>query len=337
MVTSNGFVPGPKKNILGIGRDLCAFSHILQRNNADKSARRREAELEALRIAMSQDAGFYIVLWREGASVWTWDEAAVRAELQRAERDDLISAPRAPETLLQAPEISAEGLRLASCLHGVDGQMWRDGEIVGSRWWRARPSVGDWLVFAESVGGGVASTEPPPPLAPAPLARPWRQNDWRPQNAELIDKRAGFWITAGVVATIFCGGAFVAGVELTHNRLQSKVAKLEQEVAPVREAHKRVMLANAELKRISAPIKGVEAVAIVSAVANVLNSAGVKANGMELRDNKIMISLPRTFASGADRLLRQLEETRGISAARLTSNALNTGDVQIEAEIEGLS
>jgi hypothetical protein len=215
--------------------------------------------------------------------------------------------------------------------------MWRDGEIVGSRWWRARPPASDWLVFAESVGGAVGSAEPPPPLAPAPLARPWRQNDWRPQNAELIDRRAGFWIAAGVVATIFCGVAFVAGLELTHNRLQNKVAQLEKKVAPVREAHKRVMMANTELKRISAPIKGVEAVAIVTAVANVLNIAGVKANGLELRDNKIMISLPRTYANGADRLLRQLEETRGITAARLTSNALNTGDVQIEAEIEGLS
>ena len=336
-MTSNGFVPGPKKGQLVVGRDMCAFSHIPQRNNADKSARRREAELEALRIAMSQDAGFFIVLWRDSASVWTWDEAAVRAELQRAERDDLIAAPRAPEPLMQAPDISSDGLRLAASLHGFDGQLWRDGEICGSRWWRERPSVGDWLVFAESVGGVVLSTEPPPPMTPAPLARPWRQNDWRPQNAELIDKRAGFWISAGVVAAVFSGAAFVAGVEWTHNRLQSKVTQLEQEVAPVREAHQRVMLANAELKRISAPIKGVEAIAVISAVAVVLNTAGIKANGVEFRDNKILISLPRTYAAGSDRLLRLLEEARGIKAARLTSNALNSGDVQIEAEIEALS
>lgn len=323
--------------MVAVGRDMCSFSFLAQRDNADKTARRREAELEALRIAMSQDAAYYILLWREGASVWTWDEAAVRTELQRAERDDLIAAPRAPETLMQAPEISADGLRLAACAFGFDGQLWRDGEIIGSRWWRERPTENDWLLFAESVGGSVAAGGAPSPMTPAPLARPWRQNDWRPQNPELIDKRAAFWISAGLVAAVFCGAAFVAGVELTYVRLHGKISRLEREVAPVREAHRRVSLANAELKRISAPIKGVEGVVVMSAVAAILNTAGVKANGVELRDDKILISLPRAYAPGADRVLRLLEDEPGIAQARLTNNALNTGDVLIEAQIEGLS
>jgi len=286
---------------------------------------------------MSPDAAYYIVLWKEGASVWAWDEAALRTELQRAERDDLIAAPRAPETLVQAPEITADGLRLAACANGFDGQLWRNGEIVGSRWWRERPSEGDWLLFAESVGGSVAHSGAPSPMTPAGLTRAWRQNDWRPQNAELIDKRVAFWIAAGATALSLSGAAFVAGVEITHTRLQERVSQLEKEVAPVRAAHRRVMLANAELKEISAPIKGIEGLTVMSAVAAVLNTAGVKANGVELRDGKIVISLPRAFAPNADRVLRLLEEEPGISRARLTSNASNAGDVQIEAELEGLS
>lgn len=333
-MTASGFIQGPRKNSLIVGRDLCAFAHLPQSASADKSARRREAELEALRIALSGDAGYYIVLWRDSASVWTWDEAAVRAELQRAERDDLIATPRAPETLMQSPEISADGLRLAVCAHGFDGQFWRDGELVGSRWWREPPGERDWLLFAESVGGAVGHGGAPAAVTPSPLVRPWRQNDWRPQNADLIDKRVAFWVSAGLAAAVFCGAAFVAGVELTYARLKTKVAALEEEVAPVRAAHRRVMQASGELRQISAPVKGVEGLAIMSVAAAVLNSAEVKASGVELRGEKIIITLPRSYAPSADRVLRLLEDEPGIARARLAGGGASTGDLQIEADLE---
>ncbi|HOY79844.1 MAG TPA: hypothetical protein PLN33_18665 [Hyphomonadaceae bacterium] len=333
MVTANGFVPGAKKGVIAVGRDLCTYSYLRQSADTDRTVRRREAELEALRIAMSPEAGCFMILWPAAASIWSWDDHAVQAELKRSGLDAQLTSPRVPETLLQAPEFSADGFRLAQCMNGFDGQLWRRGEMLSSRWWRDQPSDQEWVVYAESVDAAGGDRSPPSTL-PTPLARPWRRNDWRPPNAQVVDRKTVFWISAGVAAAAMSGLAYVAGVELTYMRLKDRVATLEEEAGPIRAANRRVMSANADLQKLSAPMNGIDGLNLMSIVGQVLNAAGAQASGVEFRDNKLKISLPLKYAGGADRVLRVLEDETGIANARLSPSSASLASIEIEADLE---
>jgi len=315
-----------------IGRDLCSFSWLDQKGESDRGARRREAELEGLRISIAQDSGFYIVLFRDSAAVWTWDNAAVANALQGAERDIDEQVVRVPEPLMLTPEI-ADGLKLTACLSGFEGQSWRNGELVGSRWWREKPTDHEWLMFAESVGLSTNAERAPDYITRTPLARPWKLNEYRPQNANVIDRRTTFWIGAAVTAVVLGGLTYVGGVELTHMQLAGRVARLETETAPVREAHRRVMSANAEYRRITAPITGMDGLEIVTAVATIAARSNIRATALELRNDRIYISFPRTDTTALDSVLRLLDEDERFANARLSENAATPEEYQVEAEV----
>lgn len=331
-VTGRGLIPSSRRGPLVIGRDLCSFSWIDQRDQKDRAARRREAELEGLRIALSPEPGLFVVLWSASAAVWTWDEARIQQELTRAEREDLKDLPRVPEPLILAPEIASSATRLVACLDGVEGQVWRSGELVGSRWWRDKPNDREWSLFCASLN--IEAGFAPPVLTPDPLARPWRINEHRAQNAELIDKRVIFWGGALVAALALSGAAFITGLELTHARLNAHVDALEAQAAPVREAHSRVMSAIAEHRKISEPIAGTDPLRLVSSAAEVVAASGVRAREVQLRNDRLVLVLAREHSAAVDGLLRQLEASPDFAGARISQSNTASQDIQIEAALE---
>ncbi len=233
---------------------------------------------------------------------------------------------------MQIPEIASDGLRLAACLNGFEGQCWRNGRIVGSRWWREAPSDSDWRIFAEALG--VVSEHAPAVVTPGALARPWRRNDWRPPNPDVLDRRAGFWIAAGFAAALLSGTAYVAGVEISYRRLEARVGQLEKDVGPVRRASQRVTAANSELRRLQAPIKGYDGLTLMSIVAQVMKTADARASNVQLQGDTLRVSVPVKYRASTDQVIRLLEDEPGIANVRLAALAQRTDVLELEADLE---
>ena len=112
------------------------------------------------------------VAWVGGfAHIWTW--AAPDPGIEPETR-------WIPESLLKAPPL-VDGPRLVRAIRGVEGQVWREGQMQASQWWPERPTNEEWhrfLRFTGMASGALLDT-------PAPLDMPWQDAPWG-------DARRGF-------------------------------------------------------------------------------------------------------------------------------------------------
>jgi hypothetical protein len=132
-----------------------------------------------------EEPGWALVETPEGCMVWAWDAAALELA---AEREGLEppDAPRGatplPETLLH-PRAEA-GTGIVPLLEGCEGQVWKGGQLLASRWWPAWPGAAAWQNFQRSTGAEALTPLPTPPgqstPTPPPLSTPWA---W-PQSPE---------------------------------------------------------------------------------------------------------------------------------------------------------
>ena len=51
-----------------------------------------------------------------------------------------------PETVLRTLQIT-DTVLLIQCLDGVEGQIWQNNLLVGSRWWAQIPEPKEWINF----------------------------------------------------------------------------------------------------------------------------------------------------------------------------------------------
>lgn len=155
---------------LVIARGFCRFSRFDLKNIPVKR------RLQALQLQLRQwspfaQPEFAIVLESDAALVWCWDAAwlsARRAELPAAWQN----AEAIPETVLQAPH--TDGMRLLTCLDGVEAQYWKQGELHGSRWWPQTPELQDYLGFCREAGSPLpVSAQLPAVQQPVVSIQPW--------------------------------------------------------------------------------------------------------------------------------------------------------------------
>ncbi|MCB2106158.1 MAG: hypothetical protein KDE14_00600 [Rhodobacteraceae bacterium] len=93
------------------------------------------------------------------ASVYAWDNgenslinrAIANAGLNRS------SVKVLPEALVRAPLQS--GVRLVAAIDGYEGQVWNDGVILASRWWKNKPKREEWISFVRTANLGPISSE----------------------------------------------------------------------------------------------------------------------------------------------------------------------------------
>ncbi|WP_374473103.1 hypothetical protein [Arenimonas sp.] len=78
-----------------------------------------------------------------------------------------------PESLLRAPP-AGDGPRLLQAIEGVEGQVWRDGQLQASQWWPAVPDADAWRRFLRACGIGPDAAG----AVPAPETLPWETTPW---------------------------------------------------------------------------------------------------------------------------------------------------------------
>lgn len=192
--------------------------------NVDDQRRERQAlTLKARRQAPFAAAAVHMGWSEKWAVAWSWDAQKAAAQLADAGLD-AQGVKVWPETALHAPPAPG-GARLVSVGEGFDGQVWREGALVASRFWPRRPSDEDWGVFLRSAGLGPAPS--PEPVAPALSDRPW---GGRGAFADLLDEIRQAPAKRAAVIAAFALTAPIAWRVGETLRLNAAAAALEAQV-----------------------------------------------------------------------------------------------------------
>ena len=171
----------------------------------------------ALRLRLAQWSPYrdadHCVIWNgERATVWCWDGARIRERVGPAGRSRW-RAILIPETLLVEP--GSEGARLVACIDGLEGQLWRQGELLSSRWWPKQPTPDEWATFLRDAGQTVEDGKVPAVRRPSQLDRPWASP--RSVTAAASSQRALEWIVyAGLSGVLLLASL---GLALQYARL----------------------------------------------------------------------------------------------------------------------
>lgn len=218
-----------------VPRSRCAYRRLDL--TAVPVKRRRQAAAIAVAAEAASASTDTVVAWQDGiAHVWSHDfEAGTR--------------PRAwiPETLLR-PAAPADGARLVACLEGVEGQFWRGGRLVASRWWAEAPGVLAWERFLRGAGAEVDTR------VPAAQHLGWSQPWARRTGIAALDPAAlegVLW--KGLFATlVLVAGWDLARVQVVDAKregVQRDLERARRQAAPLLAARERAEAAADDLAR----------------------------------------------------------------------------------------
>lgn len=171
-------------------------------------AQRAQALALAAERAAPSPGGRYAVRWQgDVAQVWLLPPERCSS----VGVDEVLVA----ESSLLPPPASPDAERLIAVERGVEGQVWRDGELRASRWWPASPDGEAWARFLRSSGLPVPPVSTTPAIdAPVLLSEPWGRPAgrlaWAPAQLE-----AAFWTVLVMLAAVVIGWHVAAGVAWT--------------------------------------------------------------------------------------------------------------------------
>jgi hypothetical protein len=131
-----------------VARALCRFRHV-DFGGLAHADRMPFLRTQLMAWAPFDDSAYAIVTGPDAAVVFAWDQ---REFEQRARAAGVAVRPRRvwPETLLLPRQ--PDGPALRRCSLGVEGQVWRDGQLRASRWWPQVPDTAAWRNFQRSAG-----------------------------------------------------------------------------------------------------------------------------------------------------------------------------------------
>lgn len=205
---------------------------------------RQRAAAAAVAVRRQEPApgALHHVAWTGGtAHAWVWPEPT----------EGLLEADAGwiPETLLRAPP-TADGPRLLAMMRGVEGQVWRDGELRASQWWPARPDAGAWARFLRAAGLAIDDISVPEPEAIAWAERPWGDRPaGLPGSPAALERLA--WVAGVGLVALGLGWQLAAQASwgIGQWRLDQRMEELRAQATPLLEARER---ADAALQRIQA-------------------------------------------------------------------------------------
>jgi len=234
---------------LVVPRSECVHRHQSFRDLPVKQ-RGAALSLAALRWAPTSDSR-WMVRWQDGeAQVWIWTPP------DGVEPD--AAAVLVPEAALRAAPVSAEVERLVAMREGVDGQVWRDGCLVASRWWPSVPEAPAWWQFLRSSGVSIEGRPDVPAVDDAPLLpTPWGQAPsrfrWSPAQLESAFWRGALLLSVFLVGWQVCAG-LVWGVASAYQ--DARLERLRSESAPLIAARERAEADRARIEALLAPATG---------------------------------------------------------------------------------
>lgn len=224
--------PGPRQWVLS--RSLCLYNRFSVPGDLALAKREAALRLKILEWSPHAQPGMLIDWDDAEAGVWIWDQAKVD-EAIRAEGLDPKRVVVLPETALAEP--GEEGGRITAGLEGLEGQAWRDGRLIASRWWQDLPAADEWRRFqrAAALPPGMQSAVPPEPEPALWRDVPWvrARRRWLTQVNEIGRTRLALAALVVLALPIVYEGAALAHLKMKTAAAETTLAGLRRQADPV--------------------------------------------------------------------------------------------------------
>lgn len=304
----------PKRVV--VGRDLCDFHRVdLSRVSDGGAGLGRAARFEALRLSAFQDPGVYAHIEGDLALIWTWDQRAADEALLDS---DIVIAelpPFVPEPALRPPEFEHDRTRLLACERGVEGQAWRGGTLVASRWWPQPPSRGDWLAFARAAGLPV--TDAPEPEHLSYLSRPWARN--AAAAGGLKQGASRLWRPAVMAAALVLafGIGKLVRAEVAARQAGGVWAEAAWQAEPVTQALNRMNAAADSYETLLTAVRAPDALYAMESAVAALSGRSEQVADFEFAEGRLTLGLARASLLDSGDLVRAFENAPAFSEVSL--------------------
>lgn len=245
---------GYGRNEWVVARSLCHYKYFAL---AELPENRWE---EALSVKIRQWSPFpdyaeYVVWQGDAVLVWVWDASL---QQQNMEQLGLKTARCFPETVLRPA--ANEGGYLLACLEGVEGQIWRAGKLVASRWWADVPNVREWSQFLRAHSLAAVNAVPTPEATEL-LAQAWGKAKRSFGGFKAQQERD--WIFIGLLIFVMMAAwqaVDILKAKTTLQQLQAHLDELNDKATPVltartaamnyKQAAERLLTLNSQISQI---------------------------------------------------------------------------------------
>ena len=218
-----------------LARPLYRF-HVIDLAQVPAKNRAQALKLELAQWTPFAQPDYYVGWHGQRALVWAWDATKLQTAmaamgLKRTKVQVL------PETVLRP--LVHNGLNLARCLEGFEGQWWRAGQLCHSRWWPQSPTTDEWLMFQRDAGLAPAAQQAQPsvPRVVSLAFTPWLKAASGADSSALQIERLAYAVGAIVLLapTLWFGMAWYQ-IQAQVQQLTAEKLQLQSQATPIAQA-----------------------------------------------------------------------------------------------------
>ena len=237
-----------------------------------------------------------------------------------------------PETLAQLP--LDNGARLVSGLSGFEGQIWREQNLVASRWWLKVPQETDWDGFIRAAQESLGILDFPMPAA---VQVPWR-NDLPVFD---IDRERLMHVLspvniAGVAATAFGCSALYFGAQYAREtvvlqRVDTQSAALRLETEQIQSQRRRALANMSYIQKYRQLGDNGTVLAGLGSIAEVVGQSDLGIQRAALRDGELELRLKGQEQLSVPDVVALLEARPTLSSVSVSLERLDV--ISIKANV----
>lgn len=306
--------PGVGAGVQVIGRSRMAYRWFAYPSGAAKIDARRAAAMAARAWTPFNEAGLFLVAGKQGMWAWAWRPEA--------------AAPEAtPATLLQT--LGPDGARLLRHPDGIEGQVWREGELRASQYWPVPPNAAAWRGFLRGAGiapdqQGAAPQLIDPIWRSSPFARRWGEAGldvpWLPGGASLhwlqdLRLRRGLFAAGLFAAAFIIGDAGRAWVSLSE--VEAALTQEESRIRAVHADRDATLAATAQNQTLATLAAKSSPLSLLAAVAAAMPEDGVRLIDWFQQPADLNATLIVSKPLDGAALVRRLEAIPGVTGVTL--------------------
>jgi hypothetical protein len=242
-----------------------------------------------------------------------------------------------PETLAQVPMDTSQmdiGARIIRGVSGYEGQIWRQSNLVASRWWGRAPTDIDWDGFLRAAQES---------LGPLNMARPaaqdavWRSDlpvfDISPER--LSEVFSPLNVGGAVTAMLLCGALYISGQYLRESlvlrEVENKAVSIRGETEQIQSERRRALTNMSFVRKYRQLGDNGTILGGLAATAKVLSETDLGIEQMNLRGGALELRLKGSDEISVPDMVAALEAETVLSNVSI---ALETaGAIVIKADV----
>lgn len=305
------------QKIVIVPREFCGFRQVEALGEGSQAIKALRLRLERESLTAGQTFHIEKPTGKNTVSVWSFPERFARA------------GRCLPESLAYVPMDT--GRRLIAGLNGYDGQVWKDGRLIATRWWGRVPSDQDWDLFAKSSLNGGESLKKPD------IVQPRFRTDLPIISLTAEDLSRQFSPTRLATGLAVISLAALVFLLVQDIRYGARIAMLEGDVDVIEQeaqevlAERRRALRNIEFpRRLEALGDTATLATALYAVTTVLSGEDLVFSSVNSRGNELTVSFVGTTERSGPQLVTDLQALPIFSAVNVNFGVNNTLDVEAE-------